>query len=54
MQAEEDHNMSPFSRFKWEVMDVCSFGTLHPFEERIEVKNLLNELAATSILLLHR
>ncbi|KAM3607349.1 uncharacterized protein V6R79_006167 [Siganus canaliculatus] len=40
--------------FKCEVLDVYSFGNLHLFEKKIEVKNLLNELAATRILLLHR
>ncbi|XP_034430677.1 probable glycerol-3-phosphate dehydrogenase [Hippoglossus hippoglossus] len=31
-------------------MDVLSFGNLQPFGKKIEVKNLLNELAATWIL----
>ena len=44
----------PLSGCKWEVTDISSFGNLHPFEKRIEVKNLLNELAASRILLLHR
>lgn len=42
--------MIHLSSCKW-VMDVCSIGNRQPFGKKIEVKNLLNKLPATRILL---